>query len=154
MSKNPVKVSEFIKRQIEASDKTQKDIAREVGFAQPNNISMIKDGLTKLPINRVPAFARALSVDPVHLLRITMREYMPETWQVIESMLGESLVTDSEKKLLEIVRKASRNLEIDFEDPKTADAITKAIAAIADKELTPTVKGTRSTQVARSAAHR
>lgn len=135
MVKAPINVAGFIKQQLAISEKTQKDIALEVGFKQPNNISMIKDGVSKLPINRVPAFAKALNVDTVHLLRIVMREYMPETWAVIEGVLSQALVTDNEKALLRLVRKASRNMDIDYTHPKIAATIERVVESYADAEM-------------------
>ena len=44
--------------------KTQAEIAEEAGFVNPNMVTMIKQGATKLPIDRVPALAKALEVDP------------------------------------------------------------------------------------------
>lgn len=44
--------------------KNQTEIAREAGFTNPNMISMLKQGTTKLALDRVAALARALEVDP------------------------------------------------------------------------------------------
>ena len=49
--------------------KTQAEIAKEAGFINPNMVAMIKQGATKLPIDRVPALAKALDSDPA-LLRV------------------------------------------------------------------------------------
>lgn len=38
------------------SRKTQLEIARESGFIQPNMLSMFKNGSSKLPLDRVPAW--------------------------------------------------------------------------------------------------
>lgn len=135
MSKKAINVATYVKQALALTDKSQKDIAREVGFNQPNNISMIKEGITKLPINRVPAFAKALGVDPIHLLRITMQEYMPETWQVIEQLLGGSMISEQEKVLLSVVRKTTRNVELDYEDPKVVAAIRDALEPFVEAEV-------------------
>ena len=73
----------LIAEAIDASGKTQADIAREVGFERPNVISMLKAGLMRMPIERIPAFSRATGIDPQLLIRVAMTEYMPETWGVI-----------------------------------------------------------------------
>lgn len=54
--------------------KTQADIAAEAGYANHNNITMIKQGAIKLPLDRVPAVARALDVDTGMLLRLTLEQ--------------------------------------------------------------------------------
>lgn len=135
MVKKSVTVAAYIKQQLALTDKSQKQIATEVGFNQPNNVSMIKEGISKLPINRVPAFAKALGVDSVHLLRLTMKEYMPETWNVIESMLGQSLITENERHLLEMVRKHTRGLDVDFHSPKLEKALTTALENYVEAEI-------------------
>lgn len=107
-----VSVAAYLTQQINICGKSQLEIAEEVGYTKPNMITMIKQGKTKLPINKIPAFAKALGVDPVHLLRITMSEYMPETWDVMESLLGEAIITEGEKKVLEIVRARGEGLDV------------------------------------------
>ncbi|SNR78283.1 hypothetical protein [Puniceibacterium sediminis] len=67
----------------EASGKTQTEIANEVGFERSNVISMLKTGVMRMPIERIPAFSRATGIDPLMLTRVAMREYMPETWSAI-----------------------------------------------------------------------
>ncbi|OYX07428.1 MAG: hypothetical protein B7Z15_15790, partial [Rhizobiales bacterium 32-66-8] len=43
--------------------KTQAEIANEAGFINPNTVSIIKTGGARLPIDRVPALAKALDTD-------------------------------------------------------------------------------------------
>ena len=43
--------------------KTQRKIAAETGFASVNMLAMIKAGNSRLPLDRVPALAKALDVD-------------------------------------------------------------------------------------------
>ncbi len=69
--------ADFLARAIEFSGRTNREIAEEAGFAKPNIISMLAQGQTKIPINRIPALARACHVDPVHMLRLAMSEYHP-----------------------------------------------------------------------------
>ena len=81
---------------------------------------MIKQGKTKLPVNKVGPLAKALGVDPVHLLRLTMAEYMPETWETIEDIVGQSLVSAGEMKLLDELRVALGGIGLDDLSPRTA----------------------------------
>ena len=55
---------------------------------------MIKQGRTKLPLAKIGAMAEALETDPVQLLKLTLREYMPETWAVVERHFEEALTSD------------------------------------------------------------
>ena len=54
--------------------KSQLEIASEAGFANPNMVAMIKNGSTKLALDRVPSMARALDCDPAYLLRLTLEQ--------------------------------------------------------------------------------
>ena len=54
--------------------KTQAAIAEEAGFVNQNMITMLKQGASKLPIDRVPALAGALDCDPALLLRLALEQ--------------------------------------------------------------------------------
>ncbi|WP_040544680.1 helix-turn-helix transcriptional regulator [Salipiger bermudensis] len=68
---------------VEASGKTLREIATEMGLERGNVISMLKSGEMRMPIERIPAFAAATGIDPLALTRIAMSEYMPQTWNVL-----------------------------------------------------------------------
>lgn len=56
-------VGSYISKRIDAlrGRKTQKEIAEQAGYEHANNISMIKNGTSKLPLDRVPALASPLN---------------------------------------------------------------------------------------------
>lgn len=54
--------------------KTQAEIASQAGFLSVNMMSMLKKGSNKLPLDRVPALAKALECDPAWLLRLTLEQ--------------------------------------------------------------------------------
>lgn len=118
MSKSKPTVVEYLNAQIALCGKSQVEIASDVGYDKPNLITMIKQGKTKLPINKVEAFAKSLGVDPMNLLRIVMSEYSPDAWKVIENILGNEVVTDSEMNLIKLYRESSE--EFPFELDKNA----------------------------------
>lgn len=62
----PTRLAKFIeKRVLELRPrKPQNQIATEAGYTNPNMISMLKSGNTKLALDRGPAAARALEYDP------------------------------------------------------------------------------------------
>ena len=68
---------------VEASGKTLREIAAEMGLERGNVISMLKSGEMRMPIERIPAFAAATGIDALLLMQTTMTEYMPETWAVL-----------------------------------------------------------------------
>lgn len=107
-----VSVAGYLRQQIDFSGKTQAEIAQEVGGYGVNFISLIKHGKSKLPINKVPLFAKALGLDSAHLFRMVMQEYNPETWAVIEEIMGAGALSASEQAILDIVRKVAVGYDI------------------------------------------
>ncbi|KAJ01510.1 hypothetical protein PM02_19050 [Sulfitobacter mediterraneus] len=86
---------------IDCSPKTQKEIAKDAGFASPNILSMMKSGETKVPISRIPSLSQALSVAPGEFINIALREYHPDLHEVLSAHYGAGLSL-SEKILLEV----------------------------------------------------
>ena len=105
------RVAEFLAQQITLSGKSQRDIASEVGYENANVITMMKQGLTKIPITKVGAFARALDVDPAYFLRLVLSEYMPETWAAIEDALDGTILTRNERLFIQEYRRRTGNTD-------------------------------------------
>ena len=103
----------YLANQIRISEISQKDIAEALGYESANIVSMFKKGLTKVPIEKVPALAKALHLDPAHLLMLAMREYMPEAFATIQKTLGHT-VTENEFELVSEVRKATKDSDPAF----------------------------------------
>ena len=76
---------------INASGKSQRQIAYEMGYDKPNLITMFKQGTTRVPAEKVPALAEALEVDPAALLRMWMEDYSPELLAVVDANIGMAL---------------------------------------------------------------
>ena len=110
-------VADYLSMAIDISDLTQREIAEAVGYSKPNIISMMKLGQTKIPIDKIPAFARALGLDPADFTRRALREYMPEAWKAIEGAFGEA-VTQREKALLGILREEETDRPIELDEDK------------------------------------
>lgn len=90
---------------IDTSEKTQRQIALELGYDKPNLVTMFKQGVTRLPIDKVPAFALSLDVDAASLLRLWLATYEPETLAVIDQALG-TFLTVNELEWLRGIRQA------------------------------------------------
>jgi transcriptional regulator with XRE-family HTH domain len=103
----PLTVAEFIADRLAQSDKTQRQVAQEIGFDNPNVISMFKKGQMKLPINRIEALAKALDADPIHLLRLVMLENLPESWAAIENIMKSTVLTANELELVRAFREVT-----------------------------------------------
>ena len=52
--------------------KTQREIAVAAGFVSVNILTMIKQGNSKLAMDRVATLAAALEIDPKYLLRLAL----------------------------------------------------------------------------------
>lgn len=99
-------VARFIAERISASGQLQKDIAQKAGFESPNVVTMIKQGITKLPLERVGPLARALETDPLKLLHMCLEEYSPLTWSAIKPYL-QPVITEEERQLINALRQGA-----------------------------------------------
>jgi transcriptional regulator with XRE-family HTH domain len=110
------KVPQYLSAQIQISGLRQKDIADALGYTKPNIITMFKQGLTKLPIEKVGALAKVLGVDPVYLLRVVMNDYMPGTYNAIISIFGQEPITENEMQIIKKIRTLSNGSNPELED--------------------------------------
>lgn len=89
--------------------KSQAQIADEAGFINPNILSMLKAGKSKLPLDRVPALAAALDCDPSRLFRMAVAQSSYKTTiTVIDEIFG-TIVSKNEVIWLNELREASEN---------------------------------------------
>lgn len=95
--------AEYLEAQMRLSDRTQKEMAEELGYENPNIMTMFKKGLTKVPITKLPQMADTLGIDRVHLLRLGLKEYAPEVWETIEEVMGYPMA-QYEREIVDIVR--------------------------------------------------
>ena len=133
MSKKPhadTKLAKFIERRVLdlKARKSQLQIASEAGFPNPNMITMIKNGSTKLALDRVPSMARALDCDPAYLMRLALDQAVGDTSaQAITEIFG-TPVTAHELGWIEAIREASAN-----SDPRLTSRSKAAINTIFGK---------------------
>ena len=123
-------LTEFVGRRILElrNKKTQKEIAFAAGFTSPNMLTMIKQGISKLAIDRVGTLAAALEVDPKYLLRLALAQQGNETMlRVYDEVLG-TVVSRNEAIWLETIREASGN-----SDPVVTSRARSAVRAIFGK---------------------
>jgi hypothetical protein len=89
--------------------KTQREIATTAGFTNPNMLTMLKQGHSKLPIDRVATLAAALEVDSKYMLRLALAQHGNETMvRVYDEVLG-TVVSQHEVGWLRLLREASDN---------------------------------------------
>ncbi|RWG11359.1 MAG: XRE family transcriptional regulator [Mesorhizobium sp.] len=108
------RLAKFVERRILElrPRKTQSAIATEAGFGQHNMLTNIKLGNSKLPLDRVPALAKALEVDPAFLFTMAVDQLGGDTTELAIRKIFGTLVTENETAWLEEIRKAS-----DYSDP-------------------------------------
>lgn len=103
------RLAKFIeKRTLELRPhKQQTEIAAEAGFSNPNMISMLKSGATKLALDRVPALARALDCDPKLLFRLALEQDGHATTALAVQEIFGAIVSKNETAWLNELREAS-----------------------------------------------
>lgn len=121
--KGDMSVAQFLAFQMDASKKTQRDIASEVGYKNANVLTMFKQGLTKVPISTAPRLATALGIDPGFFLKMVIQEYMPELLTEIEKHIG-GLCTRNELRMVNVIRDATKG-----KDPELDEDQAKRLAA-------------------------
>lgn len=104
--KKPSKVAEFIEREVAHSKYNQKEIAEMAGYKTANVITMVKQGLTKLSIERIPGLAKALKIEPYKLFCMAEEEYEPNKLKVIKEIFGEP-ISKEERLIIEAIREVA-----------------------------------------------
>ena len=124
------RLTAFITRRVLElrSKKSQIEIATEAGFTHPNMMSLIKSGATKVPLDRVPALALALEVDPKLLFRLALEQTGHETTRMAAEEIFGTIVSRNEAAWLDEIRDASGNT-----DPALTSRARSAIRGIFGK---------------------
>ena len=112
MMTKPIKqsVAQYLTMHINNSEKTQRQIALEIGYTKPNIITMFKKGDTKLPLEKIGPIAKALGIAPDELLFKVMTEYMPETFEALSPLMCGKMLSKEELELIDNYR-AFKKLE-------------------------------------------
>ncbi len=99
------KIVELIRNRISELTglKTQREIAAEIGYDKPNVLSMYKRGEAKVPLERLPAIARALDIDIALLFRAGLEQWWPGEQTLLNQMFMERIVTKNERALIKLV---------------------------------------------------
>ena len=115
-------------RVLELRPKTQADIAAEAGFVNANMLTMLKQGASKLAIDRVPALAKALECDAAWLLRLALEQAEGSTAAAaIYQILGQP-ISANETAWISALRDASGDT-----DPRLTSRAKAAIRGVFGK---------------------
>lgn len=125
--------TKFIDKHMEKMSgrgKTQREISAEAGFKVPNFMSMIRNGDSKMPIDRVPALAKALDVDEVQLFKLVIDQHFhsPEMNKMIARIEGQAGLTKNEQKWIELIRSILAGAD-DAPSSAMKDAVREALAS-------------------------
>ncbi len=128
-------VAMYLDKQIEALKgvKTQREIAAEIGYEKPNMISMFKRGEVKVPLDKIPALAKALHVDPGHLFRLAQEQYWPALGGTIAEIFGRVVTANEEEILINPWRDATKNGDPE-PDARIKGAVERMLKEITDGE--------------------
>jgi transcriptional regulator with XRE-family HTH domain len=117
-------VAKYLDKQIEALKgvKTQREIAADIGYEKANMISMFKRGEVKVPLDKIPALAKSLHVDPGHLFRLALEQYWPGLGSTIAEIFGRTVTANEEEILVKPWREATKD-----RDPGSTLQIAEAV---------------------------
>ncbi|NTX17987.1 helix-turn-helix transcriptional regulator [Burkholderia cepacia] len=144
MATKQISVADYISGVIGLSGKSQRQIAAEIGYDNPNMITMLKQGRTQVPLNKVKLLAKSLNLDPVHLLRMVMLEKTPEVWEIIEDIIGrDSTISQTELGLIEFSRSQLHGVDLDLHDHQLIDDLGNAFSAYANRQKAELARGSK-----------
>lgn len=119
-------IAKFLNKRIyELSHrKSQRDIAREIGFVNDNVVAMLKSGRTKVPLHRVVSIAKALETNPRELFVMALTQDGNEKDRAaFQQIVGE--FSENEKEIIGAIRKSSNET-----DPKLSVVFRKILRAL------------------------
>ena len=106
-TRRKLNVAQFLEAQINSSDKSQQDIADEVGFSKATMVSMIKLGKAKVPLDKARSIARSLGLDEKDFFFRCFEEYLPSIYDELVDLQGnQPILTDNEVEMIQRIRKA------------------------------------------------
>ena len=73
----------IIKQMREQAGLSQTDLGRALGLAGKQFISQIENGRTRIPLDQVPVWAKAMKVEPRELMKLLMRCYEPLAFAIL-----------------------------------------------------------------------
>ncbi|WP_170333268.1 XRE family transcriptional regulator [Ruegeria arenilitoris] len=130
MTKKPhekTRLAKYVERRVLElkPTKSQAEIAALAGYVNQNMITMIKQGSSKVALDRVPALAVALEADPAFVMQLALEQAIGRTAaEAVVEVFGEP-VTENEVGWLQAIREASNNT-----DPRLTSRSQAAINAI------------------------
>lgn len=98
------KLAQYLRQRIDelSSEMSQREIAAQIGYEKANIISMYKRGEAKVPLDRIPAFARVLKTDIALLFRLGLEQWWPGENHALEEIF-DHVTTKNNREWLDIL---------------------------------------------------
>lgn len=104
-STTPLTLIAQIEAQQTALELTDHDLCAALGFEREIILGLIKAGSMRMPLNKIPALAVALEVDPIELMKQALLEQDPALSKIIEDLFNPLRLTSTEVNLIKHLRK-------------------------------------------------
>ncbi len=111
-----------------APHKNQRQLSKEMGFARPNMLSMIRTGAAQIPFARIPMIAAVLGIDPAALFKYHVATQWPEAEDVVEEIFG-GVLTQVERDWITFFKEVGI-----VEPPRTAEKRVRLVQILCDEE--------------------
>lgn len=123
------KIAVYLRKQIDALSgiKNQREIASEIGYDKPNIISMFKRGEAKVPLDKIPALAKALHSDPAFMFKLALEQYWPKQEAAIAAIFG-AIATKNQQAITARIAELS-----DRDDPELTPELDQALVDFFEK---------------------
>jgi hypothetical protein len=102
-------VAAYITRKLSDSERSLEEVADVVGFENPAVLQAVLAGTAKLPVQFVFPLAVALNDDPANLMKVLLREYVPELEQALHETQGMAMISRREKVMIDAFRVATND---------------------------------------------
>lgn len=109
---NQFSIHDYIDKQLDivkAMGTSQSDVAKACGYTRPTMINMMRSGLVRVPLDKVPSLAKALHADPAFMFRLAMQQY-PVAAEAVAEIFG-TVLTANERRIIDKIREVSKNTD-------------------------------------------
>ena len=86
---NTSPIADFIRRRIEelGGEPSHAEIAKGLGYPAEHIVRMFISGEVRIPLQKVPALAKALRADPSHLMTLGLAQYLPASIRCVVTVI-------------------------------------------------------------------
>ena len=101
--------AEYISREISKHENAAEWLPGKVGLENANILKAVINKTMKAPAASIYPLAKALELDPAHVLNVYLRDYLPEIERAIFDCGGSMIVSEHERTILDGHRRYSKN---------------------------------------------